>query len=113
MESVYEYYTTNWDPNFTGDTAALHRKIDRAGETIANNINTADFFNLPYYQLDNVYKAVCVQADEEDAPYENYSMKIGQFSVSQKSENKKTALCDRAREYLNNTGLLYNTAAVI
>jgi hypothetical protein len=114
MGSVYEYYTTAWNPNFSGDSNLLHQKIDRACDTIANNINTVDFFDLPYYLLDNVRKAICVQADEsEDIPAENYSYKIGNFSVSEKTENKKTGLCEKARCYLINTGLLRSVAAVI
>jgi hypothetical protein len=114
MESIHNFYINSWNTAFDGDEAALDRKLGAACDVISCSVNDLDIFSVPYYLLDNVYKAICVQADEsEDIPAENYSYKIGNFSVSQKSENKKTGLCEKARGYLINTGLLRNIAAVI
>jgi hypothetical protein len=114
MESIHNFYINNWNTAFEGDEEALDRKLRNACDVISCSVNNLDIFSVPYYLLDNVYKAVCVQADEsEDIPAENYSYKIGSFSVSEKTENKKNGLCEKAKAFLVNTGLLCNVAAVI
>ncbi|MDR0975214.1 MAG: hypothetical protein LBL80_05930, partial [Ruminococcus sp.] len=108
------YYITKWNPGFSGDTDELNHKLSRAGDIISNNINKLDFFDVPYYLLEDVKKAVCVQADSIKESTAGASYRIGKFSVTTDKEfsSGKNILCDAAKLYLYNTGLLLSTAVV-
>jgi hypothetical protein len=63
MESILSYYTSHWNPSFSGDVNLLSRKISLASDVVSNSVNKLDILNVPYYLIDNVKKAVCAQAD--------------------------------------------------
>jgi hypothetical protein len=131
MEVFTEYYIENWNKTFNGDEAGLEAVLERAGDTVGNNVNR-DIHNvsdLPYTLADNVFKAVCAQADYIESnggldgftdTYQSGNVKIGSFSFSETTGSTKGAkllpaheLCDAARAYLINTGLLCNRAVVV
>jgi hypothetical protein len=141
MNSLFDYYTTHWNPSFSGDADLLNRKIALACDVISNSVNKVDILNVPYYYLDNVKKAVCAEADSISLPASadtdtsgssdissSFSYHIGSFSVSEKSSSGSSnsnaggvetassgdnfSLCPAAKSYLLATGLLHNTAVV-
>jgi hypothetical protein len=126
METFCDYYITKWNPAFDGDTDELTAVLSRAGDTVGNTLPVLylDMAQIPFYLAENVYKAVCTQADFinsngglagiTDTPTGG-NVKIGSFSISEESVKPLPAyeLCEAARGYLAKTGLLNAVAAVV
>jgi hypothetical protein len=127
MESFLSYYKSHWNPLYNGSESELSLVLDRAADIVGNAAETLslDLTRVPFYLLDNIYKAVCSEVDyilrsggaaaltEQSA--EGESVKIGRFSVSGTGVKRSVdfTLCDEARSYLFKTNLLHRSVAVV
>jgi hypothetical protein len=122
LETYLDYYKSKWNTAFEGDENVLAAVLERAGNIVCTVVNIAklDVNELPYYLAENVCKAVCTQADfiiasggiTNDTDINTSSnIKIGSFSISEETTGKQSSLefelCETAKAYLNNTGLLF------
>jgi hypothetical protein len=126
LQTFIKYYINKWNPAFNGNTEELTTVLERAGDAVGNvlPVLSLDMTKIPYYLAENVYKAVCTQADFINSNGGIAGMtdtstvgnvKIGSFSISEESVKPLPAyeLCAAARGYLVKTGLLNSVAAVV